>query len=114
LSVIEFSCLIIVNSIFLKNPQRIEVPGLVLLIALLIWRLMERSMRQYIESTGQAIPGWEDRPTKKPTAFMMTTKFANISVVKIGDKRQLAYPLRPVHLEYLRALNVDPDIFTHP
>lgn len=105
---------VIVNSIFLKSPQRIEVLGLVLLIALLIWRLMERSMRQYIESTGEAIPGWEGRPTKKPTAFMMTTKFASVSVVKIGDKRQLAYPLRSVHLEYLKALNVDPDIFTHP
>ncbi|MBA2882690.1 transposase [Desulfosalsimonas propionicica] len=105
---------VIVNSIFLKNPKRIEVLGLVLLIALLIWRLIERSMRKYIESTGQAIPGWENRPTKKTTAFMMTTKFASVSVVKIGDKRQLAYPLRSMHLEYLRALNVDPDIFTYP
>ena len=31
---------VIVNSIFLKKPTRIEVPGLVLIIALLIWRLM--------------------------------------------------------------------------
>ena len=39
----------IVNSIFLKKAERIEVLGLVLLISLLIWRLMERSMRQYVE-----------------------------------------------------------------
>ena len=71
-------------------------------------------MRRHIESTGETIPGWEDKPTKKPTAFMMTTKFANVSVVKIGNKRQTAYPLRPVHLEYLKALNVDPDIYTKP
>ncbi|MFO7861344.1 MAG: IS1634 family transposase, partial [Desulfosalsimonas sp.] len=44
---------VIVNSIFLKSPQRIEVLGLVLLIALLIWRLMERSMRQYIGKHGR-------------------------------------------------------------
>ncbi|MEA3230221.1 MAG: hypothetical protein U9Q05_00490, partial [Thermodesulfobacteriota bacterium] len=36
----------IVNSVFLKKPKRIEVLGLVLLISLLIWRLVERSMRQ--------------------------------------------------------------------
>ena len=36
---------VIVNSIFLKSPQRIEVLGLVLLLSLLIWRLIERQMR---------------------------------------------------------------------
>nr|WDE41618.1 hypothetical protein [uncultured bacterium] len=36
----------IVNSIFLKKAERIEALGLVLLISLLLWRLMERSMRQ--------------------------------------------------------------------
>ena len=39
----------IVNSIFLKKATRIEVLGLILLISLLIWRLMERSMRQYVQ-----------------------------------------------------------------
>ena len=105
---------VIVNSLFLKNHQRIEVLGLICLIALLIWRLMERSMRQHIETTGETITGWDDKRTKKPTAFMMTTKFANVSVVKIGNRRQTAYPLQPVHLEYLRALNVEPEIFTNP
>ncbi len=105
---------LIVNSIFLKNPHRIEVLGLVLLLSLLIWRLMERSMRQYIESTGSTITGWKKRPTKRPTSFMMTTKFLEILVLKSGSKRQLARPLRPVQLEFLQALNLSPDIFTVP
>jgi transposase len=48
---------VIVNSIFLKKPERIEVLGLVMLIALLIWRLMERCMRQYLEKTKSEITG---------------------------------------------------------
>ena len=40
---------VIVNSVFLKKPQRIEVLGLVLLISLLMWRLIERSMHQFVE-----------------------------------------------------------------
>ena len=36
---------VIVNSIFLKRPHRIEALGLVLLIALLIWRLIERCLK---------------------------------------------------------------------
>ena len=65
---------LIVNSIFLKKPHRIEVLGLVLVISLLIWRLVECSMRQYIESTGKAITGWRKRPTKRETSFMLTTE----------------------------------------
>jgi transposase len=105
---------VIVNSIFLKKPHRIEVLGLVMLISLLIWRLMERCMRQYIESTGSTITGWKKRPTKRPTSFMMTTKFLEILVLKSGSKRQLARPLRPVQLEFLQALNLNSDIFTVP
>lgn len=105
---------VIVNSIFLKKPHRIEVLGLVLLLSLLIWRLMEHCMRRYINATGKTITGWKKRPTKRPTSFMMTTKFIQILVVKSGNQRQLARPLRPVQLEFLQALNLSPDIFTVP
>jgi transposase len=105
---------VIVNSIFLKKAERIEVLGLVLLISLLIWRLMERSMRQYIEENDCTLTGWEGRPTKKPTAFMMTTKFSGILVITIGDHRQLARPLKPLQRQYLDAMGVTSDIFTVP
>jgi transposase len=104
----------IVNSIFLKKARRIEVLGLVLLISLLIWRLMERSMRQYVETNDCELPGWVRRKTRKPTAFMMTTKFTSIMVITIGNHRQLAKPLKPFQLEYLKALGVTADVFTVP
>ena len=105
---------VIVNSIFLKKPHRIEVLGLVLLIALLIWRLMERCMRRYLDTTKGNITGWKNRPTNRPTSFMMTTKFISILVAKAGKRRQLVKPLKPVQLEFLQALNVNPDVFIIP
>ena len=105
---------VIVNSIFLKKPTRIEVLGLLLLIALLIWRLMERCMRRYLEKTKSEISGWKDRPTKRPTSFMMTTKFLSILVAKSGSQRQLVKPLRPVQLEFLQAMGVKPEVFVKP
>jgi len=105
---------VIVNSIFLKKPSRIEVLGLVLLIALLIWRLMERCMRQYLEKAEIEITGWNNRPTKRPTSFMMTTKFLSILVAKSGKRRQLVRPFRPVQLEFLQALNVSQEVFINP
>ncbi|MBU4316357.1 MAG: IS1634 family transposase, partial [Proteobacteria bacterium] len=105
---------VIVNSIFLKKAERIEVLGLVLLLSLLIWRLMERSMRKYIEANDCTMTGWEKRPTKKPTAFMMTTKFISMLVITMGRNRQLARPLKDYQLQYLEAMGVTADIFTVP
>ncbi len=105
---------VIVNSIFLKKNHRIEVLGLVLLISLLIWRLMEHCMRRYIADTGNTVTGWKDKPTTKPTSFMMTTKFLSILVLRVEHQRQLARALNPVQLEYLKALNVDPSTFISP
>jgi len=105
---------VIVNSIFLKKNHRIEVLGLVLLISLLIWRLMEHCMRRYIADTGNTVTGWKDKPTTKPTSFMMTTKFLSILVLRVEKQRQLARPLNPVQLEYLKALSVDPSTFISP
>ncbi|MGB9437535.1 MAG: IS1634 family transposase [Desulfobacterales bacterium] len=105
---------VIVNSIFLKKPKRIEVLGLILLIALLIWRLMERCMRRHLEKSQSEISGWKNRPTKRPTSFMMTTKFLSILVARSGKRRQLVRPLKPVQLEFLRALGVNPVVFVKP
>jgi len=105
---------VIVNSLFLKKAERIEVLGMVLLISLLIWRLMERSMRQYVEVNNCTLTGWKRRPTKKPTAFMMTTKFAGILVVTMGEHRQLARPLKVLQREYLKSMGVTEDVFTVP
>ena len=105
---------VIVNSIFLKKPTRIEVLGLVLLIALLIWRLMERCMRHHLEKTKSVITGWKNRPTKRPTSFMMTTKFLSILVARSGRRRQLVKPMKPVQLEFLQALGVKQEVFVNP
>jgi transposase len=105
---------LIVNSLFLKKPERIEALGLVCLLALLIWRLMERSLRLHVETTGTTLPGWDQKETTRPTAFMMMTKFATVIVLKVGVQRQLAQPLSTVQQQYLLALGVPTTYFTVP
>jgi transposase len=105
---------VIVNSIFLKRPERIEVLGLVLLLSLLIWRLIEREMRQYVESEKRDLPGWKKRRTTRPTTFMLMTSFQRIMIIKIGDNRQLNKPFTEKQMEYLVSLKVDPDAFIKP
>jgi transposase len=105
---------LIVNSLFLKKPERIEALGLVLLLALLLWRLMERQMRAHVETTGTPLPGWDKKVTERPTAFMMMTKFAGVLMLKVGLQRQLARPLSAMQQQYLVALKVSPTCFTIP
>ncbi len=102
----------VVNAIFLKSEERIEALGLILLISLLIWRLIERSLRKHVEETGCPLTGWDNKPTTRPTALMLTSKFKNITVIRIGLQRRLNRPLNPVQLQWLKALRLKPDIFT--
>lgn len=87
---------------------------MVLLIALLIWRLMVRIMREYIAEKDRTFTGWDNRQTNRPTAFMMATKFTNTPVLTAGRKRKLARPLRDEQKEFLAALKVSVDVFTVP
>jgi len=103
---------VIVNSLFLKQPERIEALGLVLLLALMVWRLVERALRVHVETTGSTLTGWDKQETQKPTAFMMMTKFAAVPVLKVGPSRQLAQPFSAVQQAYLRALGVLATSFT--
>ena len=87
---------LIVNDLFLKKPERIEALGAILLISLLVWNLIEHCLRQHVEQTGAALPGWDRKETLWPTTFMMTTKFAGLQIVRIGERYRLAQPLRDV------------------
>jgi len=72
---------LVVNDLFLKTPARIDALGMILIIALMIYRLMERSMRLIMQQTNQTVPGWDNRPTDKPTTFMLAAVFLGIQVM---------------------------------
>ena len=105
---------VIVKRRFLKKPERIEALGVVLLLALLLWRLMERQMRQHVETAGLSLTGWDKKATERPTSFMMTTKFAGGLVLKVGRQRHLARPLSTVQQQYLTALGLVASCCTCP
>ena len=96
----------IVNSLFLKSPERLEALGLVLVLSLLVWRLMERTMRLSLKREGSTILGWDKRQTSRPTSFMMTTYFSSVLVLQTPRARTLGRPLNPVQLRYLAILQV--------
>ena len=105
---------LIVNDTFLKKPERIEVLGAILLIALLIWNLIEHVLRKYVAEKDADIPGWDNKMTRRPTAFMMSTKFLGLQAVRSATACRLAKPLSPVQQIYLKALGLVEQNLTMP
>jgi hypothetical protein len=86
--------------------------GLVLVLSLLLWRLMERTMRRNIHAQNITLQGWNNRDTIKPTSFMVVSKFSPVFVGINVNQRFLFSPLDTVQLAYLKALDVNPAVFT--
>ncbi len=105
---------LIVNDLFLKTPSRIEVLGMILIIALMIWRLMEHQMRWYVEQNQVQLTGWDNKPTSRPTAFMMTTVFDEILTASIKGIRIILRGIGPRQQEFLQALGVTQAVYTDP
>jgi len=105
---------LIVNDLFLKTPSRVDVLGMVLIIALMVWRLMERTMRVYVKNTKKPLPGWCDRQTDKPTSFMMSKAIVGITVVRKGGSRWLLGEPKARPALFLKSLGVNDRVFTDP
>jgi transposase len=104
----------IVNSLFLKTPARIEVLGLILVFSLMIWRLMERSMRLSLQLSGSKVEGWDKKPTSSPTSLMIAHMFLSMVVIRIPGKRFLSNGMNATQLEYLKILDVSHRVFVDP
>jgi transposase len=78
---------LVVNDLFLKTPARIDALGMVLVVALMIYRLMERSMRLHLQQQKLTVPGWDNKPTDKPTTFMLAAVFLGVQVLVLKRKR---------------------------
>jgi hypothetical protein len=103
-----------ISRIVSAEKRKAKESGVVGLLALLLWRVMERAMRMHVDTTSMPLPGWDKKATERPTSFMMVTKFAGVIVLKLGHHRQLARPLSGVQHQYLTALDVPATCFTLP
>ncbi len=101
---------LIVNDLFLKRPDRIEALGFILLVSLLAWSLMEHVMRAYLNRTDSDIIGWDKKMTRKPTTFMMTTKFKGLLVARIGEEWFLTAPFTKAQQQFVQAMGLSEEI----
>jgi hypothetical protein len=105
---------LMVTRLFLKKPERMAALGWVWLLALRRWRRVESTRRRPVETTRNALTGWDKQATHKPTAFMMMTTCSAVMVLNVGSRRQLAHPWSTVPQPDLLARGVPVTSFTEP
>ena len=107
---------IIVNDTFLKNPERIEALGFILLLSLMVWNLIQHIIRKHIKERDTTILGWDNKQTKAPTTMMVFFYFQHISIFRWnqGRQRKISRTLKPHQKDYLCAMGLHESIFTTP
>jgi len=93
------------HSLFLKKPERIMALVMIMGLALLIYALAERQLRQALDQSKQTIPDQKGKPSQTPTMRWIFQTFEGIDVLSIWQQdrlvRRQVLNLRPVHVQIL-------------
>jgi transposase len=100
----------IVDRLFLKNNSRIEALGYLMLIALMVWSLMEREVRQNI---AEPLIGPGKIKMMKPTAWAIMMMLRSLKTITYNKKNRLvrdfANPPSQNQLRCLALLGLTPE-----
>jgi len=77
------------NSLFLKSPARIMAMIMVMGLALLIYALAERQLRQQLAACEETIPDQKGQPTQTPTMHRVAQIFEGIDILTIRFDNQI-------------------------
>jgi transposase len=96
------------HSLFLKNPARIMALIMIMGLALLIYALGERQLRQALKQNNETIPDQKGKPTQTPTLRWVFQMFEGLDVLSVWVHNQRIsrqiLNLRPVHQQVIRLL----------
>jgi transposase len=100
--------LFLASSVFLKQPERIMAPSLIMVVCLLVYRLAEHRLRQQLAATDQTIPDQVKKPTNRPTMRWVFQCFEGIELLHIrhgpAAVTSLILRLAPLHQQVLALL----------
>jgi transposase len=102
-----------VDALYVKKPERVEVSGYVLLLACLLYSLVERRVR----AAKVAIPSPSRRVLKNPTGHEIVRHLESLQVTRdSAGKRTVALPsiLHATLAAILDALHMPITVFTEP
>jgi transposase len=96
------------HSLFLKSPARIMALIMIMGLALLIFALDERQLRQALKQSDESIPDQKGKPTQTPTLRWVFQVIEGLDVLSVWVDGRLVtrklLNLHPVHQQVIRLL----------
>ncbi len=97
--------LFFVSSLFVKKPCRIQGLLMVMTLALLVYSVAQRRLRQALARQNETIPNQINQPTSRPTlrwVFQMLEGIERVRLLVDGKVRELITGLNEVRRKILR------------
>jgi transposase len=97
--------LFFVSSLFVKKPSRIQGLLMVMTLALLVYSLTQRRLRQQLATHNETIPNQIHQPTARPTlrwVFQLLEGIHRVRVMGQGQVHDMIEGLNDVQMKILR------------
>ncbi len=102
--------------VWLEKPERIAALAMLTVVGLLVYSIIQRQVRLYLQIHDQQVPG-NKGATATPTAAVVLALFAQIALVQLWiDEQEVAQlsGVQPHHLLVCDALGLDPSWYAVP
>lgn len=78
------------DSVFLKNPKRIEALAFIMALCLLVYTLAQRQMRLALSNAQSTIKNQLGKPTNSPTMRWIFQCFQSIHILVLNNEKQIS------------------------
>jgi transposase len=78
------------DSIFLKSPERIESPGMIMGLCLLVYTLLQRQIRNPLRESKSTVKNQLGKPTDRPTLRWIFPCFQSIHLVTLNQEKHIS------------------------
>jgi transposase len=92
------------HSLFLEQGSRIVAMVMIMGLALMVYAIAEKKLREALEKEDETVPDQKNHPTKKPTIRRVFQVFEGITVLYRGSEMVTVMNLRPIHQKVLSLL----------
>jgi transposase len=95
--------------VWLEKPERIAALAMLTVVGLLVYSIIQRQVRLYLQTHHQQLPGNKGM-TATPTAAVMLALFAPVALIQLevdGQQSAQIYGVQPHHLLICDALGLD-------
>jgi transposase len=103
------------NPVFLKTPHRIATLGFIYCLGLMVWNLIQRTVREYLQRTGHELPYYNRRKGKNITTRFVFELFQQVQTQLIelpdGNILRKTYGIDRHAARVCRALGVPLSVF---